>query len=78
MGHPSTKIFKQMIPFVKESPDTCETCVKGKMSRLPFYNSESRTGRCFELIHSNVWGSTPIEGLNNKKYFVMYMDIHDE
>jgi hypothetical protein len=33
----------------------CETTAKGKMTQLPFFQSETKTSKPLDLIHSDVW-----------------------
>lgn len=44
-----------------------------KATRLSFNSSLSRASKCFELVHSNVWGPTS-ESFDGYKYFVIFVD----
>lgn len=38
----------------------CSTCKLGKSKTLPFPTYGGRVNACFEIIHSDVWGITPV------------------
>lgn len=52
----------------------CSTCKLGKSKTLPFPSHDSRAIKCFDIIHSDVWGPTPIISHANYKYFVTFID----
>ena len=49
-------------------------CQFGKQTALPFNNSVSHALSSFDLIHSDVWGPSPISTLGGSRYFVIFMD----
>lgn len=60
---------------VKDVADVqCENCLEGKIHRLPFSDSESKTTRPCELIHADTCG--PMEGpsVGGSRYFVILKD----
>lgn len=65
-GHPSHKVLRRMVYSSIGDIDVCEACIKAKMSRLSFPTLEFRTNRCFDIIHSNIWDSSPVDGFNNQ------------
>ena len=46
----------------------------GKQTALPFNNSVSHALSSFNLIHSDVWGSSPISTPGGSRYFVIFVD----
>lgn len=52
----------------------CETCVKGKHSRLPFRSSDTKTSALLELVHSDLCGPIEVESLGGSKYFLTFLD----
>lgn len=53
----------------------CEDCIKGKQSRLPFNNSKSKIiKRPLFNVHSDVCGPITPTTLDNKNYFVIFVD----
>jgi transposase InsO family protein len=41
---------------------------------LPFNNSESIESASFDLIHSDVWGPSPVPSMSGSRYFVIFVD----
>ena len=41
---------------------------------MPFNNSESISNSIFELIHSDVWGPSPVGSIGGSQYFVIFID----
>ena len=46
----------------------------GKQTALPFNNSVSHALSSFDLIHSDVWGPSPISTTGGSRYFVIFVD----
>ena len=49
-------------------------CEFGKQTASPFNNSVSHAVSSFDLIHSDVWGPSPISTPGGSRYFVIFMD----
>ena len=49
------------------------SCQFGKQTTLPFNNSVSHTLSPFDLIHSDVWGPSPITTQAGSRYFVIFV-----
>ena len=41
---------------------------------MPFNNNESISNSIFELIHSDVWGPSPIASIKGSQYFVVFIN----
>ena len=52
----------------------CTTCKLGKSKRLPFPSEGSRAVKPFDVIHSDVWGISPVLSHAGYKYFVTFID----
>ena len=52
----------------------CMPCQFGKQTALPFNNSVSHALSSFDLIHSDVWGPSPICTPGGSHYFVIFVD----
>ena len=52
----------------------CTSCQLGKQPALPFNNSESISNSNFELIHSDIWGPSPVASIGGSQYFVVFID----
>ena len=56
-SHLSTKNLVSGLPVLDANKKTCETCLKGKQSRLPFVSEKpKRSKTTLEVIHSNICG----------------------
>ena len=49
-------------------------CQFGKQTSLPFNNNVSHALSSFDLIHSDVWGPSPISTPGGSRYFVIFVD----
>ena len=52
----------------------CISCQLGKQLALPFNSSESISTNIFDLIHSDVWGPSPVSSIGGSRYFVVFVD----
>lgn len=55
-------------------PAMCKSCLSGKMSKIPFVESNKRSSVPFSKVHSDVWGPCPYSSLHGYKYFVTFTD----
>ena len=58
----------------KVSSDFCETCVKGKMTKLPFNGSRAPTSQILERIHSDLCEPISPVAYNGAKYILTCID----
>ena len=52
----------------------CSGCKLAKFSALPFNRSISSTFAPFDLIHSDVWGPSPVITRGGSRYYVSFID----
>jgi hypothetical protein len=52
----------------------CETCVKAKSHRTSYYDSKYKCLVPFDLIHTDVWGPSPIMSKSGCKWYVIFID----
>jgi hypothetical protein len=52
----------------------CASCKLGKNKSLSFPMQRSRASACFEIIHTDVWGVSPILSHTQYRYFVTFID----
>ena len=52
----------------------CVSCQLGKQPALSFNSSESISTNIFDLIHSDVWGSSTVSSIGGSRYFVVFID----
>ena len=74
LGHPSTRVLSSLFPYAFVESNVCDVCQFSKQTRLPFPTSLSISDKCFELIHSDLWGPAPIDSYDGYKYFILFID----
>ena len=80
LGHVSdkrvSKLQKQgdLGSFDYESYDSCESCLKGKMSKSPFNKKGERAKETLELMHSDVCGPMSTQARGDYLYFITFID----
>ena len=52
----------------------CSVCKLTKFSALPFNKSVSVSHAPFDLVHSDVWGPSPVSTKGGSKYYVSFID----
>ncbi|KAH9726202.1 hypothetical protein KPL70_008169 [Citrus sinensis] len=62
------------LPDVGRYEKVCEGCIYGKMHRLPFPKNSRRAKAPLELVHADICGPTRTLSLNNKRYFIFFVD----
>ncbi|GMI78284.1 hypothetical protein HRI_001497700 [Hibiscus trionum] len=76
LGHPSLPSLKKLCPqFSSLKSLDCESCQFAKHHRLsssPRFNN--RASAPFELVHSDVWGPSPVTSKPGFRYFVTFVD----
>ena len=82
LGHISekrmTKLHKEgsLGSFDYESYDKCESCLLGKMLKLPFKGKGERANRPLNLIYSNVCGPMSTHAKGGFIYFITFINDH--
>ncbi|RVW49230.1 Retrovirus-related Pol polyprotein from transposon TNT 1-94 [Vitis vinifera] len=79
LGHaPSSRVqqlvSRGLLGSVSKYNFDCTSCQLGKQPALPFNNSDSISKSIFELIHSDVWGPSPVASIDGSRYFVVFID----
>ena len=57
-----------------ESLGTCEPCLMGKMTKMPFSGTMERATNLLEIIHTDVCGPMNIEARGRYHYFLIFTD----
>ena len=64
LGHPSFSymkyLFLDLFPKLPDSGFKCDTCILVKSHRVSYSTSLNKSDIPFALIHSDVWGGSPI------------------
>ena len=79
LGHASISRVKQLVSkgllgLVSNKSFYCMPCQFSKQTTLLFNNSVSHALSLFDLIHSDVWGPSPITTQGGSHYFVIFVD----
>ena len=81
LGHMSEKGIKMLLSKGKLLElksidfDMCENCILGKQKNMSFLKT-SRTlkAKKLELVHTNLWGPSPIASLRGSRYYITFID----
>ena len=57
-----------------ESYPVCESCLQGKMTKLPFTRHGKRTTDLLALVHTDVCGPFDMPARGNYVYFITFTD----
>ena len=57
-----------------ESPDTCEPCLIGKMTKTPFSGTMERASDLLEITHADVCGPMSVDTRSGYRYFLTFTD----
>ena len=85
LGHPNAKtllslfrtgLLNKKVASYHDIVMDCSTCKLGKSKILPFLIHDTLATKSFDIIHSDVWGITPVISHTYYKYFVTFIDDH--
>ena len=62
--------------FELDTFDTCDSCLKGKMTKLPFSEKGERVDELLGLVHTDVCGPMTTHALGGYSYFITFIDDH--
>ncbi|CAN0870467.1 Retrovirus-related Pol polyprotein from transposon TNT 1-94 [Linum grandiflorum] len=83
LGHPHSSRLLDMfrnnsLPVTnnmhKFSVPECLSCIAAKTIALPFHSSTTEIHDSFALIHTDVWGPSPVTSRLGYRYFVLFID----
>jgi len=82
LGHPNSVVLSRLFKFgllgskniLSNASVSCSVCKLVKSKTLPFPSGAHCASTCFELIHSDVWGMSPVVSHAQYKYFVTFID----
>ena len=80
LGHASFKYLCQLFPLLNKSCQQenfkCVVCELSKHIRSSYIPRMSRAPSPFDIIHSDVWGPSPVTSLTGHRYYVTFIDDH--
>lgn len=78
LGHVSFGYLRKLLPSlfhnVKDSEFKCSVCILAKSHRVPYPLSLNKSMIPFALIHSDVWGPSPVTTYAGIRWFVTFVD----
>ena len=78
LGHPSFHYLKHVLPDLFMSTQIsdlkCDTCILAKSHRATYPLSMNKSDTSFALIHSDVWGPSPVTNMSGIHWFVIFVD----
>ncbi|KAK9151758.1 hypothetical protein Syun_010067 [Stephania yunnanensis] len=78
LGHPAVQTLQQVMQSNLHLPclstEFCNVCPLGKHHALPFSNSSSRCKHVLDLIHTDVWGPSPVTSHDGFNYYIVFVD----
>ena len=80
LGHASKKRMSELHrcgileSFESDSFDTCESCLKGKMTKLPFTGKGELMGELLGLVHTDICRPMSTQALGGYRYFITFTD----
>jgi transposase InsO family protein len=78
LGHPSLRYMKKLLPQLFSNYDydriVCETCIKAKSHRSSYLPSTNKAFSPFELIHTDVWGPSPMCSKAGFRWYIIFVD----
>ncbi|KAL6344223.1 hypothetical protein AAG906_035448 [Vitis piasezkii] len=82
LGHPALSVVNQILDSCniartqKIRFNFCNSCQLAKSHRLPFSLSPSIAEKPIELIHTDLWGLSPVRSISGAHYFLLFIDDH--
>ena len=80
LGHPGFKIINKLVSKSCISLSNalnktiCSSCALGKSSKLPFASVSCISSKHLELLHTDVWGPTPLLSIKGYHYYIIFVD----
>lgn len=67
-------MFPDLFSNVKASEFHCDICILAKSHRVPYPLSMNKSDTPFALIHSDVWGPSPLSIVSGIRWFVLFVN----
>jgi GAG-pre-integrase domain/Integrase core domain len=78
LGHPSFGYMRKLSPTLflglNNEEFICETCIKVKSHRATYHASLNKSVIPFDLVHTDVWGPSPIISKSGCRWFILFTD----
>jgi len=53
--------------------DLCKFCIMGRQRKVVFSISQHKTKGLLDLIHTDVWGPSPVVSIGDARYYVTFI-----
>jgi GAG-pre-integrase domain len=79
LGHPSTSTTLKVLnshnlPCSSKKLSLCQNCCMAKSHKLPFNSNDILSCAPLELVHSDLWGPSPVMPHNGFRYYIIFID----
>lgn len=80
MGHPSDRVLNKVLSMcnlpkiLNEKAEFYEACQYGKSHLLPFTLSTSYSTEPLALVHTDLWGPSPILSQSSFRFYILFVD----
>jgi len=54
--------------------DLCKFCIMGRQRRVAFFTSQHKTKSLLDLIHTDVWGPSPVASIGGARYYITFIN----
>jgi transposase InsO family protein len=77
LGHASLARLQSILPGVQLTKTTsCDSCMKGKVSRIPYKGHFDKTEHPLKVVHADLVGPITPSTNSGKRYFITLVDQH--
>jgi Reverse transcriptase (RNA-dependent DNA polymerase)/Integrase core domain len=68
------KLLPNLFEGLENEEFVCETCIKAKSHRSCYSESLNRSCSAFDIVHTDVWGPSPLVSKSGCKWYVLFTD----
>jgi transposase InsO family protein len=68
------KLYPRLFVNFNHQNFVCETCIKAKIHRSTYLPSNKKKIAPFDLVHTNVWGPSPITSESGYRWYIIFVD----
>jgi hypothetical protein len=80
LGHPNFMYLEKLVPslFTNKNSESfkCEVCQLSKQIHSSDPTISYKSSHPFAIIHSDVWGPSPVKNITGTRWFVFFVDDH--
>ena len=78
LDHPNFQYLKHLFPSLFNNKDVfqCDICQFTNNQRSNYPSQPYKASKPFAMIHSDIWGSSCLQSLTGKRWFITFIDDH--